>query len=502
MIKNKTSIVLIVAIFCSGMFLVFTSNLMTTPTTVVDNASNEVLDASVLGDVEKTITPPIDPLGLEYFDGGIWVADQDFARIYKLDPITGVDILNISIPFEPSTIASDGTYLYVANNAYGNGTVYKMKTDGTIVDSVDIPVATFYVSGLAYGDSSLWATMDEPTNYIYRINPSTMSVIGSVSVSNRYADMTWYDGLLWVVDWSYDRICAINPTTGRIMETFDGPISGTGDFGLTYNGTHFIIGDWNGPQFHWMDIPTDAGEVWNQHPAPSTNILGIDWNGTHYFVADLDTDQICILHDGTFENLANLSLPFTPEAVAVVGTYLYISDLHSPYHIFKYTFAGAQLAEYAAVGTQVQGLTYDGSYLWANGQDYKIYKLNPADCTNVTPGIATGNWADIAWDGENKVFWGIQQSLSLICEIDPTTLQATEINFTTPYLTGEYGLCFNGEHLIHGNWDNEMIYKIIIDLPSGGGIPGFSNFVLLLSVLTLIGVFFLLKQGKHYWQKI
>lgn len=468
---------------------------------VENNVAHDKLGVQALGDLVATLSLASEPLDIVYLDGYIWSVTQSGQELQKLNPLTGALISNYSLGFEPAGLTSDGTYFYISveDNTGPNGTIFKLKKDGTIVSSITVALTDEYMSGLAWDGSNLWAVQEVP-NALLKINPNTGAVLNNFTLIHDPAGLCWYDGLVWGVEFTSDKIYAYDPTDARVREVFDHPIPGLGDYGITENGTHFILSDWSPAEIYVTDLPTEVGEVWNQHSAPTLTMNGLDWNGTHYFTADPNENAICVLHDGTFQKIFDIPLSFSPQAVAVVGDYLFISEIYSPWKIYKYTVTGTYVAEYASVGVQLQGLTYDGTYIWANGADNNIYQLNVADLTEISH-KAVGNYADLAWDYKNHVFWAVHQTDSKIYQLD-ASLSLTGVVLDTPYPTGEFGLCFNGEHLIHGSHSSDMIYKIIIGFPEEGGIPGFANYFLLLSVLMFIGVFFLLKQGQHSWREI
>ncbi|MHA1278149.1 MAG: hypothetical protein ACTSQ8_13250 [Candidatus Helarchaeota archaeon] len=500
--KQVFSVFLLAAIFCSGMFFMFATNSATTSLRAVEDTSEYQLEAKILGDLEGTISLPVSPLGITYLDGVLWMVSRIGKNLYKVNPVTGTEIAHYSLGFEPVGLTTDGTSLYISveETSTVNGTIFKVKTDGTIISSIEVPITSQYMSGLAWDGSYLWAAQEVP-NALLRINPKTGTVLDNFTIAEDPSGICYYDGLIWGVIWNENKIYAYDPTDGRIREVFNNPGASVGEYGITYNGTHFLHASWNSIELYALDIPTAAGEVWNVYDTPILTIDGIDWNGTHYFTVDSQYDKLYVLHDGTFEIEGNYSLPFQPLAIAVIGDYLFISQSPVPCHIFKYTFTGTQVAEYSAVGVQIQGLTYDGTYLWGNGADNKIYKMNPADCTEINS-TSVANYADLAWDNKNNVFWAVHQVDSRIYQLDPTTLLQTGVYINCTHTAGEYGIVFNGKHLVHTNWDSDRIYKFIIDLPSKGGIPGFAHFVLLFSVLSLISVFFLLKRNNRYWRQI
>jgi len=496
-------VALLFTILCTGSFAVFTKTPPTTQTSSVANDTNGKLDSKVLGDVENTITTPIRCLDIEYLEGFIWAAELN-GDLYKLNPTTGAEVLHYALPFEPAGLATDGTFFYISvySSTLTNGTIFKYTMDGILVASLNIAIPNDFIAGLAYDEWYLYAVLEAsslPSNILYRINLDSWSVDGSVPLSYRYGGLTYYDGLLWAVAWQADEIHALDPDTGSIREVFDGPVSGFGDYGMAYNGTHFIVSDHSAQKLYFLDIPTDTGDVWNQYASPDSQPLDLAWNGTNYFLSDSNLDRVYILDDRTFKTITQFNLPFHPLGIAVVGNYLYISQENTPYSLYKYTQKGSLVATYA-VAHSYASLEYDGSKLW--GTDYSetfIHQIDPSDGHIIASYNATVNYAGLVFDSKNNAFWAVDwwPFASRIFQLNPTTFQKTGVEYLCPTATGSYGLEFNGEHLILTSWDSDAIYKIIIAFPLGG-IPGFTDMFLIFSIMAVVSIMFLLRQARTY----
>ena len=487
-------IALLFTIFSSGIFAICTTISSTMQTSSLINDTNGTLDSKVLGDIQNTINTPISCLDLEYLDGFIWAAQLD-GDLYKLNPRTGAEVSHISLPFHPAGLATDESFFYISTDH--NGTIFKYTLDGTFAASLNIIVPADYISGLAYDGWNLYAITDSDTGFLYRIDLDSWAVDNSIPVSCRYAGLTYYGGLLWTVSWEYDEIHALDPDTGQIREVFAGPMTGFGDYGMAYNGTAFLFSDHNNKQIYFLDIPTEAGEVWNQHASPDSHPLDIAWNGTNYFLTDTHLDKVYILDDVRFKNITQFKLSFSPLGITVVGNYLYISQENSPHNLYKYTTKGSLVATYA-VNHSYGALEYDGSILW--GTDYTgtfIRQISPSDGHIIASYNTSINYLGLVFDSRNNVFWAVDWKpfANEICQLNPTTFEKTGVEYISPAVTGSYGLEFNGEHLILTSWDTDTIYKIIIAFPSGG-IPSFTDMFLLISIMAVVSVWFLLRQTR------
>lgn len=231
--------------------------------------------------------------------------------------------------------------------------------------------------------------------------------------------------------------------------------------------------------------------------------MDITWNGTHYFLADTAVNTIYILSN-YFWTLAQFTVPFDPLGIAVVGKYLYISQETSPNNLYKYTTRGSLVATYP-VAHFYGALEYDGAKLWASDNESSICQIDLSDghlIASYNTNVSTG-YAGLVFDSRNNVFWAVDWAGWKICQLDSSTFAKTGVQVATPTFFGQYGLEFDGKSLIMTAWSTAAIYKIIIGFPSGSGIiPGFTDMVLLLSLITLISIWFLLRQARPHRRQI
>ncbi len=495
--KRKSLVLLLfLTHFFTGLFVISSINSSLPQTTIEQNVDTS-LEGLVLGNVEDVKNPPFPPTDLTFLDGAIWMGCDSDTNLYKINPMTGQEITHINFGFKISGVTTDGTYLYlsVREDIFNNGTILKVQTDGTIVSTLNVPLNYWCYWGLAWDGSRLWASHSPKT--LLRINPNSGVVELNLTTDLTVSGLTWYNGDLWGISHSTDEVWAFDPATGRTKEVFDGPTTGSGDWGLAFNGTHFLTTNYLTDSIYFLDIPTAIGEVWNQHPSLCLDTGDLGWNGTHYFVADWLQMKINILHDGTFEKVGEISVGFNPLALTVVDNYIYVSRDSSPWQIYKYTTGGSFIASYASIGVGISGLAYDGTYLWATDDNKNLYKLNLADCTEIEKYTTPETYFGLTYDWKNKVIWAVDRDINRIVQVSTADGQQTGIMVPTPTTSTEFGLAFNGEHLIYTDFGANIIYKIIIQLPAGG-IPGFTDIYIFLSIIVLASVSLILKQQKEH----
>ncbi len=461
-----------------------------------------------LGDIDRFVSTAINCTDITYMNGYIWAINFDnYNEIYKLDPDTGTEIMHFILSFPVIGIANDGVYLYVSVNDVGNNTIFKLDTNGNIISKVTITNSSLIgkIYGLVCVGNQMWAASNSPDRLV-RFNKDTGVSDREISyLSTPAAGLAEYDNYIWGIMYAVNKIYAYDPMTKRCKDTFsNGFPSQNGDWGFTENGTHFIASDFHMKRLVFYKIPTKQGEVFTEHDAPASySPYDIAWNGTNYFVTDLVDKKVFVLSEGpmTLEYYFNTTI--SPMGIVYINNYLYISDYNSPYSIYKYTLTGTQVSVFTTnFGGTVDSLTFDGTYIWSafdnsSGSYLAKHNLDDLSIIKVYP---TYNFAGIAYDNRNHVIWAVDWTNNTIEQINPNNAKLTGIKFSTPYSTGEYGLVFNGKHLVHSSFSSGKIYKIIVNFPVVTNLPNIPGFQLYF-IIALVGLISLLYNSirKKEW---
>jgi len=120
-------------------------------------------------------------------------------------------------------------------------------TDGTFVETYDIPFYTNYPSGMAWDGASFW-TMNPNTGTLYQLDTSfeiIQSIDGVIGVFG--TGLTFINGNLWFTENIDDIIYEIDTTDFEVQQQFDI----TQDIysnGLTFDG-----------QYLWLAVSGDNG---------------------------------------------------------------------------------------------------------------------------------------------------------------------------------------------------------------------------------------------------
>jgi len=240
------------------------------------------------------------------------------------------------------------------------------KADVSIISSFDFDGAL----GLTWDGSYLW-TSSALADIIYKVDPSTGSIISSIaSPGTDPHGLTWDGIYLWNVDSSSKTIFQLDPTDGSIIASFQNPaIAAISDnpHGLAFDGSNlwlagssintiFKLNPLNGDIIQSFDLGYSEGGAW-----------GLAWDGV---------------------NLWNSH----PRGVEFGVGFLHSID----------PATGNILSTDNAPGTKANwnyGLAWDGSFLWM-ADSTKIYKLDVSGVNPIpVPGAALLGSIGIAFAG-------------------------------------------------------------------------------------------------------
>src|SRR5262249_47365994 len=111
----------------------------------------------VTGAIRRRIRGLVQPDGLTYADGGLWVTTADTVK--RIDPVTNAITASAPVRGESDFIVVGGGYAWVANEV--EGTVSKIASSGQVVATYDTGQGARQVS---YDGGKLWvANQDDGT---------------------------------------------------------------------------------------------------------------------------------------------------------------------------------------------------------------------------------------------------------------------------------------------------------------------------------------------------
>ncbi len=192
--------------------------------------------------VLSTIKRPID----DYITGLV-VDGQDLMLVnfgektFQFFDISGNSTNTISLPSENPGNPLCGTsgQDWIWYTIYKNGSVYKIKKDGTgNVKAFDTKAAK--LSGIAFDGTSLWvAEQNGDNSHIYKYTTSGVLADTFLSPVSDPSGLAFHDGYLWIADQDNARILKMN-TNGKIEESFIFP--GVTPYGLSFDNQGFLWG--------------------------------------------------------------------------------------------------------------------------------------------------------------------------------------------------------------------------------------------------------------------
>ena len=151
--------------------------------------------------------------GLLYDGANLWLADEESAQLFKINPTNGIVLQQFNLPSindsDPNGfgIAWDGNYLW--HSQYSPPRLYKLNpTDGNIIDSL---VTTAGILGIEWVNGDLYGISNQ---LIFKINTSNGAFQDSASWCVPFSiGLTWDGSNLWNVS-GQDSIVGI-PTGGK-----------------------------------------------------------------------------------------------------------------------------------------------------------------------------------------------------------------------------------------------------------------------------------------------
>jgi hypothetical protein len=203
----------------------------------------------------------------------------------------------------------DGHNLWVGDDRYGD--LYKVDpADGTVLDT--IPGAPESNHGLTWDGEYLWVSGDYHTDYIYQIDTLGVKIDSMLNVGGDYSGgLTWQgDRYLWVSRYypnTQPNLFKVDTTTGVAVDTI--PSQGLQPQGLAWDGEYL----WNVMD----DNDDDPEKVWKLDPATGDTLMwfwvpgapqsdarprGLTWDGGYlWLVANSNLYQIDPYGTGTPE---------------------------------------------------------------------------------------------------------------------------------------------------------------------------------------------------------
>ena len=220
-------------------------------------------------------SPDSYPYGLTWDGQYLWLAGNNQARIYKLNPSTGEVISSFASPNSaPRGLTWDGQYLWLAGDTQDR--IYKLNpSTGEVISSFASP--DLQPQGLTWDGQYLWLA-GSYYDRIYKLNPSTGEVISYFASPELYPrGLTWDGQYLWLAGDTQARIYKLNPSTGEVISSFASPDNDPS--GLAWDGQDLWLAGYNQDRIYKLCMSFGAITLL---PAPvtktSTNTMKVQYD--------------------------------------------------------------------------------------------------------------------------------------------------------------------------------------------------------------------------------
>lgn len=149
------------------------------------------------------------------------------------------------------------------------------------------------------------------------------------------------------------------------------------------------------------------------------------------------------------------------------GSYLWMVSQPSG-HMYKFKTDGTQLDAIPVSTNVLTGMTWDGTYFWvADGNSNYVYQFKPNGTQTGNGWTVPGSIVGIAWDG--SYFWTNYFNVNYVYQF---TTDGVEINNWVPGAGGDPKIgCFDGSYLCIPDGDSNYMYRFRRDGTEVGKFP-------------------------------
>jgi len=337
----------------------------------------------------------------------IWISGAVASAAGNVDPVFS------TTGSYPTGVAFDGSYVWIADD--GTDRIYKVNpSTGSIVSQFPAPGRS--PEGLAWDGTYLWVC-DWGTDKIYKVNPTTGDIVYQIPAPYGYCrDIAWDGAYLWVVDSVTDIVCKLNPITGAVVKSFASPCPKPR--GLAWDGSYLWVSDddtgyiirlsTNGVAYGWMR-------------GKGNRPYGLAWQPPKYlWVADYGLDQLYRLNTHSGRVVSSCIPPSSdPRGMTRQGNYIWYID-RAAKKAYKITTAGQTVTWFYTPGNYPEGIAFDGTYLWiSDSQSDKIYKCDTNGNKLCEFNTVAAEPKGLAWDG--TWLYNVDKATQRIYKINPST---------------------------------------------------------------------------------
>ncbi|MBN1179750.1 MAG: Ig-like domain-containing protein, partial [Anaerolineae bacterium] len=392
--------------------------------------------------------------GIAWDGSQIWIADDDTDRIVRINPSNEAVYASFATPAgtTPGALDYSGGYLWYVDRA--GGVIYKLATDGSIVETFTPPTASPY--GIAWANGYLWVT-DDATDYVYQLdpNPTAAPVVRQVFSGSWMGQYGYYPvgATVWITACEqYGRsglTATLTLTSTSGAEILDVSMTDRGDgcYDYEWNTAGRSTLETYGAEVRLTDGSTsDSDGLWRtpDHTIRLAHLValsdtvtvsrsvalprGFAWAGNDLWVNN--TRVIERYNGATGTPDISVALPTDPggnyasEGLDWDGSYLWvahnlISNDGTPY-VSRYTSSGASYggAIYGNDNLGHEGIARTANGFWLSDNELQKVCLYPAAGGSATRCFQspTRNVSGLEWDGTS--LWLVDGSYNRLYRYD------------------------------------------------------------------------------------
>lgn len=265
------------------------------------------------------------------YDGlQVWVANRLAGTVQRFDAVNNTLKGTITLSGGPRKLVFDGTYVWVFT--MNDGKAWKYSASGALQGGFPITIPGYYDGGAAFDGDFIWVpTTQNSQEYLTQINVTTR-VVTNFPVPMGLHSVAFDGKDVWVS--GGDGTSKVSGTSGQVLFSDPALAGPDGTNGLAFDGQYMWIAS-----IMALDTVTKVDVTTNQVVATVTTYPGVHtlaFDGTLLWVLCTTSDTIAKIDTRT-----NL----------IVGT------VQMP------------------TGTMAYDIAFDGTHMWASGQNGLIYKF-------------------------------------------------------------------------------------------------------------------------------
>ena len=261
------------------------------------------------------------------FDGEyLWVANRgdeeesDDDALTKINPSTGYTAGSVKVGTNPVAIVFDGKSLWVANQDSDNITKFDInKTNKkTLSANGERPVA------LSFDGKYVWVLV-EGSDSVVRYNVSTEKAVDEdgnssngitgISVGDRPTAIAFDGTMMWVLHSGNNNITRINSSTATVVDTLS---KGDGQSDIVFDGQNMWVTDEGDDSV--IKIRASDGMTLGRYDSKGDRPEALAFDGRAIWIANKRDDEVTKLKSSNGELIGTFAVGGSPVAMAFDGT--------------------------------------------------------------------------------------------------------------------------------------------------------------------------------------